>query len=112
MYGDIDENAADDAVKKTLNAVSDVAFSSRLLEKCTKDDVDGLQAYTIRRMDEKLPVGLDCEHYKMMTIQENALDSRNCHLDVLCFLILFPTGQFGQYHPRQIKIQFSEYVKC
>ena len=62
-------------------------------------------------MDEKLPVGLDCEHYKMLTIEEHPLDSRHCHLDVLCFPSLFPTGQFGQYHPREINIQFSEYVK-
>ena len=47
----------------------------------------------------------------MLTIQENALDSRNCGLVVLCLPSLFPTGQFGQYHPRQIKIQLSENVK-
>ena len=68
--------------------------TSKLLEKCSKEDVDGLQAYTIRRMDEKLPVGLDCDHYKMMTVQESPLDSRQSFLDALCFpVLLFPSGR-------------------
>ena len=93
FYKDLDENAVDDAAKKTIEAVSNV--SSTLLEKSTKDDIDGLQVYMIRRMDEKLLVGLDCEHYKMLTIEECPLDSRHCHLDALCFPSLFSTGRFG-----------------
>lgn len=46
FYKDLNENAVDDAAKKTIKAVSNV--SSTLLEKSTKDDIDGLQAYTIQ----------------------------------------------------------------
>ena len=108
FYKDLDESAVDDAAKKTIEAVSNV--SSTLLEKSTKDDIDGLQAYTVRRMDEKLPIGLDCDHYKMLTI-ERPLDSQHCHIDALCFPSLFPTGLFGQHYHRDVKLQFSEYVK-
>ena len=62
-------------------------------------------------MDEKLPVGLDCDHYKMLTIQERSLDSWQCHLDVLCFPSLFPTGRFGHHYHRDVPLQFNEYVK-
>jgi len=62
FYRDISDTAVDDAAKKTIEAVSNV--SSTLLEKRTKEDIDGLQAYTIRRMDQKLPVGLDSDYYK------------------------------------------------
>ena len=109
FYRDISDSAVDDAAKKTIEVVSNV--SSTLLEKSTKEDIDGLQAFTIRRMNEKLPVGLDCDQYKMLTIQEHPLDIRQCHLDVLCFPSLLPTGRFGQHYHRDIKLSFSEYVK-
>ena len=46
-----------------------------------------------------------------MTIQEPSLDSCQRFLDVLCFPILFPTGRYGQHHPQDVKLNFSEYVK-
>ena len=75
FYRDIDDSAVDDSTKKTIEIVN--TTTSKLLEKCSK------QAYTIRRMDEKLPVGLDSNHYKMMTLQEPPLDSRWSFLDAL-----------------------------
>lgn len=55
----------------------------------------------------------DCllAHYKMHTIQERPLDTQHCHLDVLCFPSLFPTGNYGQFYYQDVKLQFSEYVK-
>ena len=29
----------------------------------------------------------------------------------MCFPALFPTGHFGKYHPREVKLSHSEYVK-
>ena len=29
----------------------------------------------------------------------------------MCFPVLFPTGQFGEHHPRHVKLSHSEYVK-
>ena len=64
------------------------------------------------KADEKLPVGLDCDHYKMMTVQKPPLDSRQSFLDALCFPVLFLSGRYGQYYPREVKLDFSKYVKC
>ena len=95
FYQNVNDGMIDDSAKKTIEIVN--TTTSKLLEKCSKEVREGLQAYTIRRMDEKLPVGLDCDHYKMMTVQEP--DSRQSYLDVLCFPCL------------QVKLDFSEYVK-
>ena len=73
FYQDVNNGMIDDSVKKTIEIVN--TTTSQLLEKCSKEVVEGLQAYTICRMDEKLPVGIDCDHYKMMTVQEPPLDS-------------------------------------
>ena len=62
-------------------------------------------------MDDKLPVGSDIDHYKMLKIHEPALNNRLKYLDTMCFPILFPTGWFGEFHPRQVSLSFSEYVK-
>ena len=39
------------------------------------------------------------------------LDNQQKYLDVLCFPVLFPTGVYGEFHPRDVKISFSEYLK-
>ena len=62
-------------------------------------------------MDESLPLGSDLEHYKMLKIEEPALDNRLKYLDVMCFPYLFPSGRYGEFHPREIKLTFCEYVK-
>ena len=41
-------------------------------------------------MDESLPLGSDLVHYKMLKIEEPALDNRLKYLDVMCFLTYFP----------------------
>ena len=57
LYQNIDEDSVDDAAKKAVEAVS--GTTSSIIEKATEADIAGLEAYTIRRMDEKLPVGSD-----------------------------------------------------
>ncbi len=42
---------------------------------------------------------------------EDAIDSRQEHLDVMCFPVLFPDGKFGQYYRRDLKISAAEYAK-
>ena len=44
-------------------------------------------------------------------MREDPIDNTQQHLDVMCFPVLFPTGRFGKYHPREVKISHSEYVK-
>ena len=109
LYKNIDENSADDAAKKAIEVVS--STSSTLIKKATEADIAELEAYTIRRMDESLPLGSDLEHYKMLKIEEPAIDNRLKYLDVMCFPCLFPTGRYGEFHPREVKLTFCEYVK-
>ena len=106
LYQNIDEDSVDDAAKKVVEAVS--GTTSSIIEKATEADIAGLEAYTIRRMDEKLPVGSNLDHYKMLKVHEPALDSRLKFLDVMCFPTLFPTGRFGEFHPREVTLPFSE----
>ena len=48
---------------------------------------------------------------KLSNIKEDALDNREKYLDVMCFPVLFPTGQFGEHHPCQVKLRHCEYIK-
>ena len=62
-------------------------------------------------MDERLPLGSDIEHYKMLKVEEPPLDNKLKFLDVLCFPVLFLSGKYSEFHPREVKLSFSEYIK-
>ena len=108
LYKNVNEESVDEAAKKAVEVVS--TATSPMLERASEDDVRGLQAYTIRKMDQYLPTGKDIDHYKLLSIQQ-PLDNRQKYLDVLCFPLLFPTGKYGEFHPRTVKLSFSEYLK-
>ena len=102
MYRDVD-------VDKTGNdIVIDVAHSatSTMLEKVTNKDenCEGLQAYTIRHLDKPVPTGNDI---KMVNVKEYPLKSNQKHLDLMCFPELFPTGEFDEYHDREVHLTNS-----
>ena len=59
-------------------------------------------------MNEKCSTVSDVEQYKLLSVKEDALDSRQKYLDVMCFPHLFPSGTFGQFHPRQVKLTASD----
>ena len=86
-----------------------------MLEKANDQDLEGLSAYTIRNLDSKIVTGSDISQYKLMNVKEAPIDNRQEHLDLLCFPTLFPTGQYGEHHPRQSypaqTLSFSEYIK-
>ena len=44
-------------------------------------------------------------------IKGDPLDSRQQHLDVMCFPVLFPNGKFGKYDKSEKEISHSEYIK-
>ena len=96
-----------EAAKIALGVVSNP--SNSILEWASEEDVHALQAYTIRKMDQYMPSGKDIDHYKL-SVYEQPLDNRQKYLDVLCFPTLFPTGMYGEFHPRHVKISFSEYL--
>ena len=75
------------------------------------DDVSEYQSYTIRRLDQRQSNKPDTDRYKLMDVQEDAISNKFKHLDVLCFPTLFPTGRFGESHPRDNAISVSEFAK-
>ena len=68
LYLTLDENSGDEATKKTIEVVSNA--SNPMLERASVDDVNSLQAYTIRKMDQYMPTGRDIEHYKLLSVHE------------------------------------------
>ena len=60
LYSNVDQSSIDETAKKTIEAVSDT--TSSVLERASEDDVRGLQAYTIRKMDQYMPTGKDIDH--------------------------------------------------
>ena len=66
---------------------------------------DTFQAYTIRNLYSK---GSDIKS-RLMSITEDPINSKQQHQGVICFPMLFPTGKFGEFHPREEKISPSEY---
>ena len=109
LYKNVDDESVDEAAKQVVEVINNT--SSTMLEKATKEDIDGFQAYTIRNLDNKLSTESDIDQYKVKNVQEDPLDNRQKYLVVMCFPVLFPTGHFGKYHPREVKLSHSEYVK-
>ena len=109
LYRDVKSESIDEATKHIIE-VSNTATTS-MLEKASKDDVAGFQNYTIRNLDNKLSSSSDIEQYKLLSVREDPIDNRQQYLDVMCFPVLFPTGKFGEFHPRQEKLSHSEHTK-
>ena len=109
LYKELDDSSVDEAAKKVLEVANNT--SSKMLDKATKQDIDSFQAFTIRDLDSKLSSEPDIEQYKLLGVKEDPLDSRQQHLDVMCFPVLFPNGKFGKYDKREKEISHSEYIK-
>ena len=69
-----------------------------MLEKASENEIAGFQSCMVRNLDNKLPGESDIEQYKVLSVKEDPLDNRQQHLDVLCFPVLFPTGEFCITH--------------
>ena len=109
LYGKVTEASVDDAAEKVIEVVNEA--TSALIEKSSDEDIAALDAYTIRRMDQFSSTGKDIDHYKLLHVKEKPLDNRLKYLDVLCFPTLFPSGHYGEFHPRTVNLAFSEYIK-
>ena len=88
LYKDVKEDCVDEAVNEVVEVVMN--SSCTMLEKATKEDVAGLQCYTIRNLNSKQFTGDDIEQYKLMSVEEQPLDNRQKGLDVMCFPSPFP----------------------
>ena len=109
LYSTVDIDSVNDAKRKAIEVAS--AADTPMLEKASEEDVTGLQAYTIRKMDQYIPTGKDIDHYKLLSVKEHPLDSRQQYLDCLCFPTLFPSGRYGEFYPRTVNLTFAEYIK-
>ena len=109
LYAEVNDDAVDDAAKKVIEVTN--SATSTMLEKVTDDDMAGFQAFTIRNLDNKLSTQSDTEQYKVLGVKEDPIDNRQQYLDVMCFPVLFPTVKFGEFHPREVKLSHSEYIK-
>ena len=106
LYKEVNDDSVDNAAKKVIEVTN-----SAMLEKATDDDIAGFQAFTIRNLDNKLSTQSDTEQYKVLGVTEDPIDNRQQYLDVMCFPVLFLTGKFGEFHPREEKLSHSEYIK-
>ena len=107
------KEVADTSINEVAQQVIETADSatSTMLVKASKEDVSSFQSYTIRSLNVKQSTVSDIEQYKLFSVKEDALDNRQKFLDVMCFPHLFPSGRFGEFHPRELKISSSEYAK-
>ena len=103
LYKSIEDDTIDEVAKKVIE-VCDSA-SSTMVEKITTDDVASFQAYTIRQLDQKVSTEADIDQYNLLHVREDAMDSRQLHLDVMCFPVLFPNGKFGEHYAREVKLR-------
>ena len=110
LYKNLDDQSLDDAAKKVVKVVDKA--SSKMLEKASVDDIAALQSYTIRSRDQQGSALMDVEQYKMLKdVKDDPIQSRQKHLDVMCFPTLFPSGEFGEFHPQDKPVSASEYAK-
>ena len=109
LYKELDDDVVDEAVKNVVEVAQ--TSTNSMLEKVTDSDVADFQSYTIRDMNRQAPTISDIEQYKLVNVREELIDNRLKYLDVMCFPALFPNGQFGKYHKREVSLSHSEYVK-
>ncbi len=109
FYKDVDDDSVDECAKKVIE-VCDSA-TGEMIEKVTPQDIASFQAYAIRQLDPKISPTCDIDHYKLLNVDEDEINSRQEHLDVMCFPALFPDGKFGQHYRRENKVSASEYAK-
>ena len=109
LYKNLNESCIDESTKHIIEVSNNA--TTEMLKKVTPDEVDAFQAYTIRNLDNKLSMGSNIQQYRLMSVTEDPINSKQQHLDVMCFPVLFPTGKFGEFHPRKECISPSEYVK-
>ena len=93
-------------MKKVIEVVN--SANSKVLEKATSEDIASFQSYTITNL---LAVQSDIDQFVAKSVKEDPISNKQQYLDVICFPGLFLTSTFGEYHPWQSKLGFSEYVK-
>ena len=78
FYRNVDDDVIDASSKEVIEVVSNTMC--KMLEKAT-EDVKGLQAFTIHKLDTKFVKDSDISQYKLLNVREQAIDDRQLHLD-------------------------------
>ena len=109
LYKNVAKESVDESTKHIIEVTNN--SNTKMLAKATTTEINAFQAFRIRNLDNKLSTTSDVEQYKVLSVREEPIDNRQQHLDVMCFPVLFPSGEFGKFHPREHKLSHSEYIK-
>ena len=112
LYGDVQPESVEKSAKDFVIEVANSATSTMIEKVSNKTEyVAGLQAYTLRYLDKPVSSVSDIDQYKMVNIDEYPIKSNQQYIDLLCFPDLYPTGEFGEHHSRELALTSSEFVK-
>ena len=109
FYRDVLEVCIDESTKHIIEVSNNA--TTKMLKKQSPDEVDAFQAYTTRNLDNKVSTSSDIEQYKLLNVTEEPVSNKQQHLDVMCFPVLFPNGNFGEFHPPKEKLSNSECIE-
>ena len=104
LYVDVKPDKVEQSMDDVVIEVANSATSS-MVEKVTDQSgyTAGIQAYTLRNLDTFKPNVADIDQFKMRSQEMScAFQTFSQHR---------PTGRFGEFHPRDEHLAFSEYVK-
>ncbi|KAI5726766.1 hypothetical protein M8J76_008082 [Diaphorina citri] len=82
-----------------------------MLTQVTEEEHSDYEQYTIYPLHEKRTNASTTALYQMLKVNAAPLDSRDNNIDVKCFPDLFVEGQFGQFHPRSVKLTSADFIK-
>ena len=74
LYRNVDDDTIDASSKEIIEVVSNT--TCKMFEKATEADVQGLQAFTICKLDTKIVEDSDISQYKLLNVREQAIDDR------------------------------------
>jgi hypothetical protein len=111
LYRAIDVNSVDENVKNVIETVN--STTSTMIEEVSKEDIAQFQSYTIRNLDTRRKSNdvTDIDQFKLLNVKEVPLSNKLTYLDVMCFPTLYPTGEFGEFYYRSVKLSHSEFAK-
>ena len=97
LYKCVQDSSVDESTKHIIEVANNA--TSKMLEKASAN------AFPIRNLDNKVSTTTDVEQ---VSVREEPIDNRLQHLDIMCFPVLFPTGEFqsGEH-----ELSHSEYIK-
>ena len=108
LYRNVDDDTIDALSKEVIEVVSNT--TCKMLEKQPKQMCKVFKHLQSINWTQ-IVKDSDISQCKLLNVREQAIDDRQSHLDLMYFPNLFSTGRFRENHPRQEKLDFSEYVK-